>query len=120
VKVVKGKSEETAAKEATPKIWKDLKSATKNPPKAKKAKKVEKVADAPASEPEAVKESAEKPKTKNVKKSVKGTQTKGAPDLTPLYKVEEKPAKHHKKPAPAATKEKEEPTKIVVHIKAAE
>lgn len=49
-----------------------------------------------------------------MKKPVKETHAKGAPDLSPLYKVEEKAA-----PAPAAIKE-EAPTKIVVHIKAAE
>ena len=109
VKVVKGKSEEAGAKETTPTIWKELKSATKKAPKAKKAAKA---TDDQAPEAESDKETAEKPHTKNTKESAKASSAKRAPDLTPLYKTDAKAA-------PAA-KAKEEPTKIVVHIKAAE
>lgn len=116
VKAVKGGSEEAAAKEATPKIWKDLKPAAKKAPKVKKASKAPKEsADAPAAEPEADKEDTEQAPATKAAKSVKGKSSKGSPDLTPLYKVEKKPA-----PTPAASSEKEAPTKIVVHIKATE
>lgn len=112
-----GQSEEAAAKEPTPPVWKDLKSATKKAPEAKKAEKEEKVADAPAPEPKKEKKATvDKSKKNSVKKETEGKKVKGAPDLSPLYKVEEKTARK------ASTKKakEEEPTKIVVHIKAAE
>ena len=65
VKVVKGRSEEAAAKEATPKIWKELKSADKRPPVAKQPKKASKASGSPAVKPKQEKAKSDQPHTKN-------------------------------------------------------